>query len=588
MNQMYDEKITRRLFFSMVPVQILVVMCGGVNVIIDTAFAGNLIGKSALAATGLYGPVSQVLNTINVLLFCGAQVLCGKYLGANTLKRARSIFTLDVVFVSIIGAIASVLFIFCPTAVTYICAKPDNPLIPELIQYLKGIGGGVIPYLLGSQLTSFLQMEKKEKYGYLSIAAMFITNCVCDYLFIKVFDMGIYGLGLATNVSNWVSLICASLYFIFGKASFRIDFKSVNIRDLLDIFKCGFPPAGTQLMIALRGFLLNNIIMSFAGEDGMAAFSAIGSFGAVYWAVPAGMTSAMVSLASIYTGEKDKKAVELLLRIYLRRAVLCVLGASLFLSALSYPLTNMYFHDPSSYVYKMTLLGFILFPLSSPASTIIVGMRDLWRCMDYMKAVNVIVVGDGIAAVILFSYIFASLWGMPGIWIAQVVGCFSLVGVIYLMACMRQRALVKDISGLCCFPEDFGVDDSHRLTISVHSMEEVINISELVMKFCNEQGIDNLTSNRAGLCVEELASNIVKHGFTGKANSVVDISVVKSPEELIIKLKDNCKLFNPEQIDAIFVPEDPTRNAGIRIVRKVCKSMEYITLLGLNVLTIKM
>ncbi len=124
MNQMYDEKITRRLFFSMVPVQILVVMCGGVNVIIDTAFAGNLIGKSALAATGLYGPVSQVLNTINVLLFCGAQVLCGKYLGANTLKRARSIFTLDVVFVSIIGAIASVLFVFCPTAVTYICAKP--------------------------------------------------------------------------------------------------------------------------------------------------------------------------------------------------------------------------------------------------------------------------------------------------------------------------------------------------------------------------------------------------------------------------------------------------------------------------------
>ncbi len=27
----YDEKITRRLFFSMIPIQILLVMCGGIS-----------------------------------------------------------------------------------------------------------------------------------------------------------------------------------------------------------------------------------------------------------------------------------------------------------------------------------------------------------------------------------------------------------------------------------------------------------------------------------------------------------------------------------------------------------------------------
>ncbi len=36
-----------------------------------------------------------------------------------------------------------------------------------------------------------------------------------------------------------------------------------------------------------------------------------------------------------------------------------------------------------------------------------------------------------------------------------------------------------------------------------------------------------------------MAANIVKHGFTGKANSVIDISVVKTEEDLLIKLKDN-------------------------------------------------
>ena len=85
-----------------------------------------------------------------------------------------------------------------------------------------------------------------------------------------------------------------------------------------------------------------------------------------------------------------------------------------------------------------------------------------------------------------------------------------------------------------------------------------------------------------------MAGNIVKHGFTGKANSVIDICVVKTDEELIIKMKDNCKLFNPQDIDDIFVPEDPVKNIGVRVVRRVCKSMDYYPLLGLNVLTIKM
>lgn len=85
-----------------------------------------------------------------------------------------------------------------------------------------------------------------------------------------------------------------------------------------------------------------------------------------------------------------------------------------------------------------------------------------------------------------------------------------------------------------------------------------------------------------------MTANIVKHGFTGKANSVIDISVVKTEEDLLIKLKDNCRLFNPQEIDAIFVPEDPCKNCGIRIVSKVCKFMEYYPLLGLNVLSIQL
>ena len=589
MRNTYDEKITRRLFFSMVPVQILLVMCGGVNVIIDSAFASNLIGPDAMAVTGLYGPLSMILTTINALIFTGSQILCGKCLGENTLKRAKGIFTLDMIVMTAIGLIGTVMFMFATPFTASICAKPSNSLYPGLIEYIRGLAVGVVPFLLGTQLTSFLQLEKKEKVGYVSIAAMFIFNCIGDYVFIDVLGLDLFGLGLATALSNWVSCIVPACYFLFSKkAVFKISIKDVVVKDLVDICIKGWPAAGTFLMIAVRGFLLNALILKYVGKEGMTAFSAIASFGSIYWAVPAGMSSALITLASVYTGEKDADALEVLVGVYFKRALPLVILVSLLLSALCYPLTNIFFHDPASTVYKLTMMGFILFPLSTPNSLIIVGMRDIWRCMEFYPAVNTIVVCDGLVTVILFSYLFAPIWGMLGIWLAQIAGGVALILIMYIMAWIRGRKMPLSIRDLCCFPDNFAVDNDCRLTISIHSMEEVINISEQVIEFCKRNGVDNITSFRAGLCVEELAGNIVKHGFTNKKNSVVDVCVLKTDEGLTIRFKDNCALFNPAEIDAIFVPEDPCKNGGIRLVRKTCKEMEYHILLGLNVLSIEM
>ena len=583
----YDEKITGKLFFSMVPVQILLVMCGGVNIIIDGAFASNLIGAEAMAAAGLYGPVCKIMDTVNALLFGGAQILCGKYLGENTLKRAKSVFTLDLIAIFVFGIVASVLFVFAPEIPAGLCIKSSNPLHKELMLYLNALGPGIIPYLIGTQLTSFLQLEKKEKLGYFGIGGMFVANAFFDYLFIKVFDMGIFGLGLATTCSNWVPVIIGAAYFMSGKSVFSLDFSGLSIKELAEVAKHGFPTAATQLMLAFKGIILNNVIFKFTGSDGLAAYNAVNSFGYVYWAVPAGMSSAMITLASIYTGEQDRSAIELLMKIYLRKAIPIVAGVSVVLALLAYPLTNIYFHDSGSSVYYMTYIGFMIFPLYAPFSTFIVGMRDLWRCMNHHIAVNIIVICDGLVFVTGLTYILSSLWGMRGVWIAQVSGCATLAFMILIMAWIMNRKIPKSVPALCCYPRNFGVAEDKRLNLTVHSMPDVINISVKVIEFCLSQGIDRKTANRAGLCIEELAGNIVKHGFKDKPERCsCDISVTRMPDGLVIKFKDNGILFNPAELDTIFNPEDPAKNIGVRLVSKVCKQMEYHSLLGLNVLSV--
>ena len=105
----YANDITLRVFFSLIPVQILLVLCGGLNVVIDGVFASNLIGPDAMAVTGLYAPFAKILDTINALFFGGAQILCGMYLGENLIKKARNVFTIDIAVIALIGSVATIL-----------------------------------------------------------------------------------------------------------------------------------------------------------------------------------------------------------------------------------------------------------------------------------------------------------------------------------------------------------------------------------------------------------------------------------------------------------------------------------------------
>ena len=67
----------------------------------------------------------------------------------------------------------------------------------------------------------------------------------------------------------------------------------------------------------------------------------------------------------------------------------------------------------------------------------------------------------------------------------------------------------------------------------------------------------------------------------------IDIRVVHKDDDVILRIRDDCVPFNPRERKALTDPHDILKNAGIRIVYQIAKSVEYQNLLGLNVLTIR-
>ena len=137
-------------------------------------------------------------------------------------------------------------------------------------------------------------------------------------------------------------------------------------------------------------------------------------------------------------------------------------------------------------------------------------------------------------------------------------------------------------------PDDFGVEADARIDISVRSMDEVLTVSRQVTDFCRRRGLDERRSYISGLCLEEMAGNIVEHGFTSdRRPHMIDIRVVHKNDDLVLRIRDDCRPFNPKERNDLTDPADMIRNIGIRLVYKTARDVEYQSVLGLNVLTIR-
>lgn len=574
-----------RLYMKLLPIQILLVIIGGMNSIIDNAFAANLMKETgAMAVTGLFSPVSNLLNGINALVFGGAQLLCGKYLGKHMTERTGSIFSLDMVTIVLISAL---LTLACETIPEPIAAAlgASEDLSVGLVSYIRGYAVGIPFFCVGTQFTAFLQLERQEKRSYIAVVTMFVINALFNWLFICVLDLGLFGLGLSTAISNLAFCLIQAMYYFSGKSLLRFSLKSVRVSDPPEILLNGLPGAITQACIFFRGMILNHLIVEHVHEAGLSAFSAINSFGSVFWAVPAGVTSAVMVLGSVYVGEEDRNGLMILMKTFLKRGVGLVALVSLTLSACCVPLTRLFFRNPAEDAYPMTVMGFLLFPLSSPLSALTVGFSNYFHCMQREKLVRTVSVIDGIAAICGLALILIPLLGMNGMWLSQLLGCAISALSLYVYAAVYNRKLWCPLRDMMCFPKDFGVPDEDRIDISIRSMEEVINVSCRVGDFCDAHRIGARQKNCVSLCVEELAGNIVQHGFKDGKKHCIDIRVSCVKQDIMLSIKDDGRAFNPTEAAKLFDPDDKAHNIGLRIANGMTKKMSYQNTFGLNILT---
>lgn len=581
-----DNKMISGLFFSLLPVQILVCAMGSINSIVDGAIAGHFIDAMSVGVVGLYFPMVNVMTAVGSVLLGGTTVLCGKYIGKGDVKRTEGIFTLNISTTFTIGAISTIVWLTMPKVLARILGASEQ-LEGGLNKYIVGYAIGLLPMLLAQQLASFLQLERKNAIGYIGVAGMIISNVIFDVVFVAIFKWGIWGLALATSLSNWAYFLILAPYYFTSQAQFKYRINDIVWSDLWDMIKIGFPGALLVFCLAVRGVVINRILLLYVGNDGLSAMSAYSMINGFMIAFCLGNGSVVRMLTSVFIGEEDKLSMRATIRIVLTKGMAVATVFAAIVLAVSPYITSIFFTDKQSTVYQYTHELIMIYAMMVPLVLICQLITNYLQALDHKLYVNFVSVYDGFFSMVIPAALLAPIMGAMGVWIANVIGIVSTILTAIIYGIIYWRRLPRTVDERMLLDSDFGIQDEHRLDVSIHSIEDVALSSAKTQEFCEKNGLDKKTSYYAALCLEEMCANVVEHGFKlDKKKHLLNSMVIFKTGEVVLRIKDDCKPFNPTEMAELISDNHNGDNIGIRMVYNIANDVSYQNMLGLNVLTI--
>ncbi|RKM61272.1 hypothetical protein D6855_05105 [Butyrivibrio sp. CB08] len=581
-----SDKLLSSLFFKLLPVQILIFAMGAINTIVDGAMAGRYIDASAVGVVGLYYAMVEIMTAVGSVLLGGTAVLCGRYMGKGESKKTEGIFSLNLTVTFIVGTILTIVSFLIPGPLATLLGANEE-LKASLVSYILGYAVGIIPMLFAQQLAAFLQMERQSLRGYVGVAGMIISNVALDVLFVAVLRLGIWGLALATSLSNLTYFLILVPYYFTSRAQLRYSFKNILWQDLGNLIKIGFPGAMLVFCIAIRCMVINRILLRYAGNDGLSAMSSFNMVCGIFIAYCLGNGSIVRMLISVFVGEEDKASMKKTLKLVFTKGMLLsvVVGAVIF--AISPLLTSVFFPDRTSNVYHLAYQLFVIYSICIPLILICQIFTNYLQATGHSIFVNIQSIFDGFFSMVIPAAILAPVMGALGVWLANPIGIVLTILTVPVYCIIFWKRIPKNMDEWMLLKPEFGVDPGNVLDIPITSNDDVSEASARIQQFCLEHGMEKRSAYYSALCLEELAGNVIRHGFSAdKKKHSLNAMAIFLGEKVLLRIKDDCAPFDPNQMAEMTSSDGGFDNLGIRMVYNIASDVNYQNMLGLNVLTV--
>ncbi|MBE6063583.1 MAG: MATE family efflux transporter [Clostridium butyricum] len=241
--------------------------------LVDSIVVGNYVGANALAAVGACGSLNFLFFSLSGGISGGIGIIVAQYFGAGDTSKvkdtiANSIYVLGTVcvVVSIIG------IVFAPQILEFLSTPQE--IIQDSILYLRTTCAGMIAITAYNGVSSILRALGDSKTPLIFLIISCILNIGLDLILVLYFNAGVFGVALATIISQAISAVTSTVYACRNVSYFKItkEERKPDKDIIINSLKIGTPMAFQNSLIAISCIVLQSIVNSF-GATVVAAFT---------------------------------------------------------------------------------------------------------------------------------------------------------------------------------------------------------------------------------------------------------------------------------------------------------------------------
>ncbi len=590
-----ESRIIRNAFYMQFAAFIFSELTHMLGNLVDGVIIGRCLGVDSMAAFGIVSPLMVVFSLFGTIIATGSRNYFTKLVGEGKIGEAQGVFSMS--FFLSVGAAAVLMLVILifstPIAEALGASGNAAGLLLKARGYLIGISFGLPALNAMRVLNNYLPIDNDRQLLVWSSMALTFCDIILDLIVAFVIHGDTFEIGLATSISQYAAAAVLLLHFRKKHVMLHLSLRDkMPWRELPGIIKQGMPVGVCRIGFTVRVAFMNRLLAgTLQASAAIAAYSVYQQADDFLCSLTIGMADTVAVIAGILLGEEDRPRMKRLLLTSVQATLIITLGASALAFILAPGFVSLYISEGGEafilatravrcYAVGMPLYGLSLIYFNYFQG---IGESRLSSITGFLSEAGMLMLTAGILS---FWFHENAVWySFP---VTQLC-MFCYYGVLIRIRSRKNGTYAMGLwDKVLMLPASFDVSDDDRMDISITSMDEVAMVSCKVKEFCKAHRLDNRRSYHMALAVEEMAGNVIEHGFSkDDRKHSVDVRVIKKSDGYILRIRDDCYMFDPVNQMELFSDKDRMHHIGLRMVFGTAKDVKYTSILKLNNLLVR-
>ena len=403
----------------------------------DTYFVST-VGTSATGAVGIVFGLMAILQAFGFMFGHGAGANISRRLGAKRVEVAR-IFASTSFFGSLFfGALIAVLGLIFLNPLMYLMGSTST-ILPYARAYAFFILIAAPAMTSSCVMNNILRYEGQASLAMIGLTSGSIINIFGDYLFMRIFHMGVTGAGLSTALSQYISAFILYSMYHKGKTQscFKWQYVSLEKHVIGSIVAVGFPSLCRQGLNSISVMTLN-FAAGIYGDEAIAAMSVVGRISNLIFSVGVGIGQGFQPVSAFSYGAKryDRLKQAFIFTVTLSTILLSIISVI----CLCFTKSLLLLFTQDSQVLSIAQLAMKFECIAIFFMAISIGANMLFQSIGRSVIATFLAALRSGLAFIPLVILLPHIWGITGLALSQLIAdlCASVVPIPFIFSLFKE------------------------------------------------------------------------------------------------------------------------------------------------------